>query len=88
MIDDEDTDALLRAGSVTCEIVYGFPAAIKIVARDLRPGDLLFDAYGGTHALESVRRRQGWVDVTRADGWPDRFHGSDIITIIRPTEND
>lgn len=71
----------------TSEIADVFPAAQKVRAGELREGDLLFDAYGGTHEIvEPPRRRRGWIDTVRHDGWEDRFHQTDLVTIIRPTD--
>lgn len=66
-----------------CSITAFCPAAEKVEARTLRVGDSLFDAYGGTHELVEVHRSRGWVDTVREDGWEDRFHGHDILTVLR-----
>lgn len=67
----------------TVEIARVIPAAEKITAGELRLTDRLFDTTGGTHALKSVRQKRGWVDTVREDGWPDRFHHADVITVLR-----
>lgn len=82
----EEADALLSDGGATCEIASAFPAAQKVEARELRVGDQLFDAFGGTHEIVEKTQRRGWVDTIRHDGWHDRFHQHDTVTIIRPRE--
>lgn len=69
--------------NVTVTIDRAFPAAERILAGELRVGDRVFNPTGGTHALTRVSRRHGWVDTVREDGWPDRFHHTDVITVIR-----
>lgn len=61
-----------------------FPEALQIQARDLKAGDKVFDACGGTHALVDVRRlKSGAISTLRKDGWRDRFEAADLITILR-----
>lgn len=86
---DEQSDSLapLENRPATSEIADVFPAAQRVEASQLREGDLLFDAFGGTHPLaERPRRVRGWVHTVREDGWEDTFHHADTITIIRPKE--
>ena len=68
---------------VTADIVDVFPGACKVLASEIRIGDHLYDAFGGTHEVLERRRRGQWVDTVRHDGWTDRFHHTDIITIQR-----
>lgn len=79
------------AASPWVEIVDVVPAAVKIRAHELEEGDFLFDGYGGTHEVVSVRKvgkNKRWVDSERDDGWEDRFGRDDIITVIRKTRED
>ena len=61
--------------------------ARRIVGRDLRKGDRVFDAHGGTHALRRVRAtRKGVVKFLREDSPNVETIGNDEpITVIPRT---
>lgn len=79
---------LLRCGAVTVEISDVIQGARKVRGSELREGDLLFDAFGGTHEIAELRRRKGsrWTHTIRHDGFEDVFDRDDVVAIIRPNQ--
>jgi len=71
---------------LTVEITDAHQDAVKISAADLRPTDLVFDVFGGRHAIQSLRHGKRTVSFVREDQpeTRDRFLNDDTITVIRP----
>jgi hypothetical protein len=70
--------------AVTVEIVDVTPKAERVLVDTLRPGDLVFLAYGGRRLpLKKVRRLKRHIKTTRSDGWTDLWPKGSTITIIR-----
>lgn len=76
--DDERADH-----SATVDLLVAFPTSLRVTAAELKVGDAFFDTFGGTHEIVEITRRNGWVTTVRDDGWEDRLHRDDLITISR-----
>lgn len=59
------------------------PSAERVRVDEVRPGDLVFDTFGGTHVVTSVRLYKRIVRIYRADHWDSSFLRTETITIIR-----
>lgn len=63
--------------------------AVRVEAHEVRVGDYLFDAFGGTHRVVDRRIYQGRkgsagrVRLVRDDGWADTLDRHESITILR-----
>lgn len=58
-------------------------STIKLAAQSVRVGDLVFDTFGGTHRVVSVRRYPHLVRIMRDDGWPITLERATLITVKR-----
>ncbi|HTF53684.1 MAG TPA: hypothetical protein VK735_40080 [Pseudonocardia sp.] len=69
---------------VTVDITDTNPKATRIPATDVKVGDRVFDVYGGTHRIVSVRPlKDGGASLRREDAeYPERFALGEKITII------
>jgi hypothetical protein len=71
-------------------IMGTLPGRIRVRADELRVGDLVHDAMGGTHELVSVRTlANGRISTQRDDqrtyrGGRDRWAPDETLTIVRP----
>ncbi len=86
---DPDTEMLRDcARSAWVDITDVVAAAVKVQASELKVGDSLFDAFGGTHEIVDIRRRKNsqWIDTHRHDGYVDRWARTDTVTVLRGTE--
>lgn len=76
--------------SPVVDIVDALPNRIRVRAADLRAGDLVHDAMGGTHELVSVRTlADGRISTQRDDqrtyrGGRDHWGPEETLTIVRP----
>jgi len=70
----------------TVTITAAVPQAITVEARELRPGDHLFDVYGGTHRIVSVHAGpagSGRIITRRDDRIRDWWAPTELVTILR-----
>ena len=74
------------SGEPIVDIADVVPQAVRVRADEIRPGDSVFDIFGGTHPLVSVRsiRKGRAVSVKRADvPYRDQWAADATVTIIR-----
>lgn len=60
-------------------IVDVIPDATEVRADHLKPGDALFDYYGGRHELSDVKVYKRHVATVRSDGHVDRWDRWEIV---------
>jgi hypothetical protein len=73
------------ASSVVVDIVDVVPEAVRTTAAELKVGDKVFDAFGGTHELKRVRTLVDGTISTKRDDHShfEHWDPTDTITIIR-----
>jgi hypothetical protein len=69
--------------SAVVDIVDVCTGAVKVQASDVRPGDSVFDAFGGRHTVRKVTNTGLEVRIKREDGWMSRHTPDGTITIVR-----
>lgn len=59
------------------------PDAIRVDVEDVRATDEVFDIFGGTHKIKSVKLLKRSTRITREDGCSDSFPNGSQITVRR-----
>ena len=69
--------------SHSVDIVDVFADAVQVNVQTVKPGDFVFDAFGGRHEVRKVTSTGLRVRIVRYDGWGSEHTPDGTITIVR-----